>query len=102
MQQEAATADARGVRLDDAQYHLDGDRRIDGGAAATQDFEPGLDGQRMGRCDHRLRRRQHGLRASGREQQQRDTQQAADLHARRATMKRRRKGNRVMPSARVG
>ena len=102
VQQEAAAADARGVRLDHTQHHLHGDRRIDGGAAATQNLESGLDRQRMGGRHHRLRRRLHGRHAAGRDQQQRDTQQATPDHARRATMKRRRKGNSVMPSGRVG
>ena len=73
VQQEAAAADARGVRLDDAQHHLHGDGRIDRGAAAPQHFQTGLDGQRMGRRHHRLRRRQDGRHAAGRHQQQRRT-----------------------------
>ena len=100
MQQEAAAADARGLRLDDAQHHLHGDRRIDRRAAAAQDVEPGLGGQRVGRRDHRPGCRL-GRRSEAQQQERPDDQAAAD-HARRATMNRRRKGKSVMPSGRAG
>jgi hypothetical protein len=91
------------VRLDDAQHHLHGNGRVDRGAAASKHFQTGLDGERMRRRHHRLRRRQDGRHAAGRHQQQcQDGEQAAELHARRATMNSLRKGKIVMPSARVG
>ena len=77
---------------------VDRDGGIDRRAATTQHLHTGLDRLRMGRGDHRLRRR---LDTTGTEERQRDAEEAIS-HARRATMKRRRKGKSVMPSARVG
>ena len=62
---------------------------------------PGLDRQRMGGRDHLLRlclRRP----PSNQHRQKKDGKRKPSPHARRATMNRRRKGNSVMPSARVG
>ena len=100
MQQEAAAADARGLRLDHAQNHLHGDCGVDRRAAAAQHLQPRLDGHGIGRRHHRLRRRV--ARRAEAQQRQDDEKQAAQHHARRATMNRRRKGKSVMPSARVG
>lgn len=69
MQQEAATADARGLRLDDTQDHLDGNRGIDGRTAAPQHVQSGLDRKRMGRRHHCLRCRE-ACRSAARRQQQ--------------------------------
>ena len=102
MQQEPAAADPRGVRLHDTQNHLDRDRGIDGRTAAAKHFESRFHRQRVSGRDHRLRRRLHRWYATDRDQQQRNAEQAANAHARRATMNRRRKGNSVMPSGRVG
>ena len=103
VQQEAAAAEARGLRLDDAQHHLDRNRGVDRRAAAAQHLEARLDGHRVCRSHHALRRGQ-ARRNPGRaqHQQQRNDQEPAQPHARRATMNRRRKGNSVMPSARIG
>jgi hypothetical protein len=55
VQQEAAAADTRGLRLDDAQHHLHGDRRIDGGSAAPKHIQPGSTASGLRRRHHRLR-----------------------------------------------
>ena len=102
VQQEAAAADSRRLRLDHPQHHLYRDRRIDGGSAAPQDLQPGVDGQRIRRRHHRLRCRKGSLHTAGRQQERQDGKQPAQGHARRATMNSRRKGKIVMPSARVG
>ena len=102
MKENAAAADSRGVRLDDAQHHLHGDGGIDGGTAAPQYLQAGFDCQRMGRRHHRLRCRQRGLHTAGGEQHRPGSEQSAQHHVRRATMKSRRNGKSVMPSVRAG
>jgi hypothetical protein len=56
--EKAAAADARGLRFDHAQHHLDRNRRIHRGAAAFEHVDARLD------C-HRVRRRHHALRFGG-------------------------------------
>ena len=77
--EETAAADARGLRLDHAQHHLDRNRRVHRRAAAFQHVEAGLD-------RHGIRRRHHALRFGGcraMEAQQRKTENesAAEPHA---------------------
>ena len=48
----AAAADARGLRLDQIEHHLRGDARVDRAAAFAQDGEPGFGRQRMGGDNH--------------------------------------------------
>ena len=52
IENEAAAADARGLRLDQVEHHLRGDAGIDRAAAFAQDGEPGFRGERMGGDDH--------------------------------------------------
>ena len=98
MEQEPAAAQARGLRLDHAQRHLNCDRGVYGRAAIAQHREARLGRERMGGRHHLAR---FGLRRTGVEQRDSD-EQAEPLHARRATMNSRRNGKSVMPSARVG
>src|SRR5882672_10675309 len=49
---EPQSSGVGGLRLNQRQYHLYGDRRIDRIAALAQDVEPGLRRQRIGRDDH--------------------------------------------------
>ena len=102
VQHEAAAAQARSLRLDDAQYHLHGNRGIHGRAATAQHVEPRIDRQRMGGSHHGLWRGKAGRGPARAQQQQRNGYEPAQPHARRATMNRRRKGNSVMPSERIG
>ncbi len=55
MQQEPAAADAGGLRLDQSQHHLHGNRGIDRTAAFAQDLPPRLHRQRMRRGDDLMR-----------------------------------------------
>ena len=50
--QEGAAAEARALRLDEAEHELDGDRRVDRGAARPQDFAPRLGRERVGGGGH--------------------------------------------------
>ena len=52
MQQIATATDAGGLRLDQGQDHLDGDRGVDGAAAPAQDVAANLRCQRMRRYHH--------------------------------------------------
>ncbi|MNP44790.1 hypothetical protein D3C76_1386670 [compost metagenome] len=52
VQDEPPTANAAGLRLDQGQHHLHGDRRIDRAAAGPQHRSPGLAGQRVGSRHH--------------------------------------------------
>ena len=100
IEEEPAAADARSLRLGHAQHHLHGNGGIDGRAATAEDFETGLDRERMSGGHHLLRL---GVRASDAADQQREGENGAEApHARRATMNMRRNGKSVMPSARVG
>ena len=60
VEQEGAAADPRGLRLDDVEYHLHCDRRIDGAAAGAKDRPAGFGGVRVGRRNH-VPRADHGL-----------------------------------------
>ena len=86
--------------FDHAQHHLDGDGGVDRRTAARQHLEAGLDGQGMSGGHYLLRLRARCL-GPAHQQDESDSEPAA-VHARRATMNRRRKGNSVTPSARVG
>ena len=98
IEQEPAAPQARRMRLDHAQHHLHRHGGVDCRAAVAQHRQPCLGRQRMGGRHHLARCR---LRRAGAEQRD-SKQQDEPLHARRATMNRRRKGKSVMPSARVG
>ncbi len=52
---EGATADARTLRLHQRQHRLDGDRGVDGAAAAFEHFHAGPRRQRIGRDDEGMR-----------------------------------------------
>ena len=56
MQQEGAAADAGGLRLDQPEHHLYGDRRIDRGTASRQHVVAGLRSERMRRRNDELAR----------------------------------------------
>jgi hypothetical protein len=75
--------------------------RVDRRTAAAQHLQSCLDGHRVRRSHHRLWRRKACRDPAG-DQQQSDDEEPAQHHARRATMNKRRKGNSVMPSARIG
>jgi hypothetical protein len=49
VQQEGAAAYAAGLRLDQREHHLHGDRRIHRRAAGLEDLVAGIGGQRVGR-----------------------------------------------------
>jgi hypothetical protein len=52
VQQQRAAADARGLRLDQREHHLNRDGGVEGGAAVAQHREAGLGGERMAGGDH--------------------------------------------------
>ncbi|MNM86309.1 hypothetical protein D3C81_984560 [compost metagenome] len=52
VQDERPTANAAGLRLDQGEYHLHGNCRIDGAAAGAQHRTPGFTGQRVGSRHH--------------------------------------------------
>ena len=54
MHREGATAEARGLWLDQRQYRLNGNRRIGSRATGGQRLDTGATGQRMRRHHHRL------------------------------------------------
>ena len=93
---------SRGLWLDHAQHHLHGDSGIDRRAAAPQNFEARFDRERMRGRHHLLRLRARRLDPADEQQANQDGERTQRLHARRATMKIRRNGKSVMPSARVG
>ena len=88
--------------FDDAQNHLNCNRGVHGGSATAQHLQSGLDRQGMRRRHHHLRSRQADLRPKCCQRDEHSGKQAADDHARRATMNNRRNGNSVMPSDRIG
>ena len=52
IEDESAAADARGLRLDQIEHELGGDRRIDRRAARAQHFAPGFGGVGVGGGHH--------------------------------------------------
>ena len=61
VQQESTAADAARLRLDKAQHHLHGDRRVERIAAGFERLVTGVSGQRVRRGDHESLRRPAGL-----------------------------------------
>ena len=53
MKQERAAAQARGLRLDQAEHELHGDRRVDRAPAPADRVVPGARGERMRRDHHK-------------------------------------------------
>ncbi len=75
VEQERTAPEPGGLRLHQAQHGLDREGGVDGGAALPQDLQSGVDGMRIGRCDHgsgrpvfggqRLDAPGHGVRGAG-------------------------------------
>ncbi len=60
VQQEGAAPDAGGLRFDQVEHHLHGDRRIQGAAARAQDLDARSRGMGIGRRHHGVRRLRRG------------------------------------------
>ena len=71
MEEKGAAAQAGGLRLDQSEYQLRRDRRVDGTAARFNDLNGRLRCQGIGGGDHRCRRLV-ALRATGEEQENGD------------------------------